>query len=139
MRILFTAAGKTDPEKYFFDGAILHILRHYNQAENPIGKIYLFLTKEIQTIEDETHCYTNGIKRVAPDCQIIPIRKDIKRPHDLDQLGDIRKEFKKAFKENEGAEWLINISSGTPQIKTVMSFLALDYFPHATAIQVEDP
>ena len=135
MRILFTPAGDTDPVRGFRDGAMLHILRHY-----PADKVIVFLTKDMEEKEETMQCYSKGIKLLAPDCTVSFIKSGITEPQDFEKLTVIQSEFDKAFndKEHEGAEWLLNISSGTPQIKTVMSLLALDY-PQAKAIQVASP
>ncbi|MCR4899422.1 MAG: hypothetical protein K5907_01220 [Treponema sp.] len=136
MRILFTAAGDTDPVRGYHDGAIMHILRHYQV----VNKIYLFLTKDMQDKEDNEQWYFRGIKKVAPNCDIRFITSNIVKAHDYEALTVIQDKFNEAFNEDENkdAEWLINLSSGTPQIKTVMSLLALDY-PQTKAIQVESP
>ena len=114
MRILFTPAGDTDPVRGCHDGAILHILRHY-----PADKVILFLTKDMEEKENERHCYTRGIASVAPDVTVEILRSGITDAH-------------------PETEWLLNVSSGTPQIKTVMALLALDY-PRTKAIQVSSP
>ncbi len=135
MRILFTPAGDTDPVRGFRDGAMLHILRHY-----PADKVIVFLTKDMEEKEEAMQCYSKGIKLLAPGCTVSFIKSGITEPQDFEKLTVIQSEFDKAFNdtEHEGAEWLLNISSGTPQIKTVMSLLALDY-PQAKAIQVASP
>lgn len=135
MRILFTPAGDTDPVRGFRDGAMLHILRHY-----PADKVIVFLTKDMEEKEETMQCYSKGIKLLAPDCTVSFIKSGITEPQDFEKLTVIQSEFDKAFndKEHESAEWLLNISSGTPQIKSVMSLLALDY-PQAKAIQVASP
>ena len=135
MRILFTPAGDTDPVRGFRDGAMLHILRHYHT-----DKAIVFLTKDMEEKENAMHCYTEGIRSVSPDCDIVFIHSGITEPQDFEKLTIIQTEFDKAFnaKENADAEWLLNISSGTPQIKSVMALLSLDY-PQAKAIQVASP
>lgn len=135
MRILFTPAGDTDPVRGFRDGAMLHILRHY-QADKAI----VFLTKDMEEKEKAMHCYTEGIRSVSPACKVVFINSGITEPQDFEELTIIQNEFDKAFnaEENANAEWLLNISSGTPQIKSVMSLLALDY-PQVKAVQVASP
>lgn len=135
MRILFTPAGDTDPVRGFRDGAILHILRYY-----PVDKVILFLTKEMEEKENLMQCYSKGIRSVTPKCDIAIIKSGITEPQDFEKLTAIQNEFDKAYSDENhvGAEWLLNISSGTPQIKSVMSLLALDY-PQAKAIQVNSP
>ena len=133
MRILFTPAGDTDPVRGFHDGAILHILRHY-----PADKVILFLTKDMEEKEDEMHCYTRGIASVAPDVTVEILRSGITEPQKYEKLTAIQDAFASAYDAHPEAEWLLNVSSGTPQIKTVMALLALDY-PRTKAIQVSSP
>lgn len=133
MRILFTPAGDTDPVRGFHDGAILHILRHY-----PADKVILFLTKDMEEKEDEMGCYTRGIASVAPDVTVEILRSGITEPQKYEKLTAIQDAFASAYDAHPEAEWLLNVSSGTPQIKTVMALLALDY-PRTKAIQVSSP
>ena len=136
MRILFTPAGDTDPVRGYHDGAILHILRHYE-----IDKVIVLLTKDMEEKEETLQCYSRGIAKVSPNSLVSFINSGITEPQDFEKLIIIQNEFDKVFNEAEhiGAEWLLNVSSGTPQIKTVMTFLALDYSPCAKAIQVVSP
>lgn len=83
-------------------------------------------------------CYTKGIHSVSPDTSIAYIKSGITEPQKYENLTVMQEDFARAYEENPGAEWLLNVSSGTPQIKTVMALLALDY-PKAKAIQVHSP
>lgn len=135
MTILFTPAGDTDPVRGFRDGAILHILRHYPQVE----KVILFLTKEMEDKEEKDHVYTKGIDSVRPGISVELIPSGITVPHRFDNLTWIQDTFDKVYHEYaEDTEWLLNISSGTPQMKTVMALLSLDY-ARTKAIQVDSP
>ena len=48
---LFTPIGNTDPIKYFYDGSMLHICRHYKP-----NIVYLYLSKEM--IENQKYIHT---------------------------------------------------------------------------------
>lgn len=133
MRILFTPAGDTDPVRGYHDGAILHILRHY-----PADKVILFLTKDMEEKEAAMQCYTRGIASVAPDVPVEILRSGITEPQKYEKLTAMQDAFASAYDAHPEAEWLLNVSSGTPQIKTVMALLALDY-PRTKAIQVPSP
>lgn len=138
MTILFTPAGDTDPVRGFRnevrEGAILHILRHYK-----VDKVILFLTKEMEEKEKKDQCYTRGIESVKPGIPVRIIPSGITEPHKFDNLTWIQDTFDEVYhQEGEETQWLLNISSGTPQIKTVMALLALDY-PRTKAIQVDSP
>lgn len=41
-KYLFSPVGNTDPIKYFHDGSLLHICRHYQP-----DVVYLYLSKEM--------------------------------------------------------------------------------------------
>ncbi len=132
MRILFTPAGDTDPVRGYHDGAILHILRHYK-----VDKVIVVLTKSMEEKEG-WGCYTMGIRYGHPDVEISYVPTGITEPHKYEVLTQVQDAFDKAYRENPEAEWLINTSSGTPQLKTVMALLVIDY-PHTKAIQVPTP
>ena len=77
MKILFSPAGDTDPVRGFYDGGILHTLRHYG----PMDKVIVFLTKDMEIKEKETACYTTGIRSVDSSCEIEFIESGITDPH----------------------------------------------------------
>ena len=134
MTILFTPAGDTDPVRNFRDGAILHILRHY-----PVDRVILFLTKEMEEKENEDGCYTKGIHSVNPGLPVKCIPSGITAPHRFDNLTWIQETFGTEYHQYlEDTQWILNISSGTPQMKTVMALLSLDY-ARTKAIQVDSP
>ena len=134
MKILFTPAGDTDPVRGYHDGGMLHILRHYA----PVGRVFVFLTKEMEDKEAESGCYTKGIQKVAPQCKIEFIRSGITEPHIYERLTVLQDVFREKYRQYPDEEWLLNLSSGTPQMKSVMSLIGLDY-PQVKAIQVFSP
>ncbi len=133
MNILFTPAGNTDPVRDYHDGGILHIIRHY-----PIDRVVIFLTKEMAEKEDEGGIYTKGVHSVKPDIPVELIKTDISNPQRLEELLPLSQAFYDAQAKYPDAKWYINVSSGTPQMKLVVSLLALDD-PNTTAVQVESP
>lgn len=134
MKILFTPAGDTDPVRGYHDGGMLHILRHYA----PVGRVFVFLTKEMEDKEAESGCYTKGIQKVAPQCKIELIRSGITEPHIYERLTVLQDVFREKYGQYPDEEWLLNLSSGTPQMKSVMSLIGLDH-PQVKAIQVFSP
>ena len=82
MKVLFSPAGDTDPVRGFYDGAMLHIIRHHG----PMDKGIIFLTKDMEMKEEETNCYTAGIRSVNPDCNIEFIKSAITDPHQFESL-----------------------------------------------------
>lgn len=134
MKILFSPVGDTDPVRGYHDGAVMHILRHYPGVE----KVILFLTKEMQEKQKETGCYTRGIARVLQDGEVSLIESGITDPQHYESLIALQKAFQESYEAYPDAEWLLNVSSGTPQMKTVMALIAIDY-ARTTAVQVDSP
>lgn len=134
MKILFTPVGDTDPVRGYHDGGMLHILRHYA----PVDRVFVFLTKEMEDKETESGCYTKGIQKVAPQCKIEFIRSGITEPHIYERLTVLQDVFQEKYEQYPNEEWLLNLSSGTPQMKSVMSLIGLDH-PQVKAIQVFSP
>jgi len=130
-RILYTPVGVTDPVRGGRDGAMLHIVREYCPY-----KVYVFLTDEMLPNMEK---YRIGIRHVCPTSEIEFIDwHQIDEPQKLDLLTPMMDEFLRIRKENPDAEILLNLSSGTPQMKTVMTFLATD-FENVRGIQVNSP
>ena len=119
-RILFSPIGDTDPVRYCYDGACLHIVRHYHP-----DKVVLFLTKAMSEKEKKSQRYSKSIKHVAPDCHIEIIHTDIEAAHLYDSFIDILPAEVHKINTEEN-EVLLNLSSGTPQIKTVMAILSVE-------------
>lgn len=134
MRVLFTPVGDTDPVRGYHDGGMLHILRHYA----PVDRVFVFLTKEMEDKETESGCYTKGIQKVAPQCKIEFIRSGITEPHIYERLTVLQDVFQEKYEQYPNEEWLLNLSSGTPQMKSVMSLIGLDH-SQVKAIQVFSP
>lgn len=133
MCILYTPAGDTDPIRNFYDGPILHIIRTYHPT-----LVKIFLSKDMTKKEDDRHVYSKAIKYIAPTCKIEFIRTDITKVFSMDKLLPLADGFSKLRNEYPSEKILLNISSGTPQMKTIMSFLAMD-FDNVLAVQVLTP
>ena len=87
-RILFSPLGDTDPVRGCYDGAMLHILRHY-QPE----RIVLFYTQDMAEKEHRDHRYTRAIHRTASDCVIEEIFTDIQEAHLYPSVRFCRRRF----------------------------------------------
>lgn len=133
-RILFSALGKTDPVRGFHDGACLHIVRHYHPQ-----RVILFFTEEMAEKENADHRYTRAIRRLAPEVAIEEIFSGIEDVHLYDTFARILPETIYALSETyKDTEILLNLSSGTPQIKTALAMLAAD-IPNCLGVQVASP
>lgn len=133
MKILYTCAGDTDPIRNFHDGGILHIIRHYKP-----DRAVIFLSAEMEQKEAEQNRYSIPVKHVLPTCDVKFIQSGITDPHQLDSLQPLLDEFYKLLEDHESDTILLNLSSGTPQMKMIMAFLATEY-PNVIGVQVDSP
>lgn len=158
--ILFSPVGGTDPmpEKYVAvpnadpdqrvmrreltnDGSMIHIAR-MRQADH----IILYLTGEMCVKEDRDHRFTRCIDYLARD-QNRQITYEIIRRDDLRDVQDYNffyEEFgqilKKIIEEKEKDDViLLNISSGTPAMKSALLILHNLWETEFTPIQVTTP
>lgn len=133
MSILYTPAGDTDPIRDCYDGAMLHIIRTYRPQY-----VRIFLSAEMSEKEKNRHIYSKAIEYNVPECKFDFIYTDIVNVQLMEELVPLAEGFLELRKEFPEEEILLNLSSGTPQMKTVMSFLATD-FENVRAIQVDSP
>ena len=142
-KILFTPVGGTDPIpiKNDYDGAILHICRHY-----PITEVHMYMSYEILQSHEKDNRYCLCLGKLAESTGRNIETRIIKRPelrnvHEFNFFyDDFRKEVEKIIREmSEDDTLYLNISSGTPAMKSCLYALAamLDY--PAILIQVSTP
>ena len=132
--ILFSPLGMTDPIRDFFDGACLHIIRHYKPR-----KVFLFYTAEVRKMEEDYHPYTRAIRALSPEIEIAKEFTDITDPQHYDEFINIFPEIiYKLHEESPNEEILLNLSSGTPQMKNLLAIIACDS-SWTRAIQVNSP
>ena len=137
--ILFTCAGTTDPVRGGYDGGVLHIMRHYRPK-----KVYLFLSAEMVQYERKDQRFEKMFQYVRDEWSYAPETcieySDIDNVADLDVVNEpLRSFFYRAADENPGCRILVNLSSGTPQMKIVLAQLALSTRYKAVGIQVSNP
>ena len=121
-RILFSPLGDSDPVRNCYDGACLHIVRHYQPTQ-----VVLFYTAEMERKERRDHRYTRALKRLAPQCEVREIFSGIESPQQFDAFQGVLPEAVGALADaHPAAQILLNLSSGTPQMKTVMALLSVD-------------
>ena len=149
MKILFSPVGMTDPVSEERDsvtkelvavheGALLQICRH----ELP-DKIYLYFSKEACELEQQDHRYLGGMELLGQtlgtqfDIQVIE-RPELTEVHLFDEfLQDFRDILTKIRDENPDAEILVNVSSGTPAMKSTLQILASASELNLKPLQVE--
>ena len=59
-KYLFTPVGNTDPIKYFHDGSMLHICRHYKP-----DIIYMYLSKEMMDNQKKDNRYIKTLELLS--------------------------------------------------------------------------
>lgn len=139
MKLLFTCMGTSDPVRGYHDGPMLHIIRHYRP-----DVVCVFLSGEAAVLNDcgarmDTVCsyIRDNWGGYSPELRII--RTQIKDPSDMDAVGaPITDAVMKLAEEFQGWELLLNLSSGTPQMKIALAFLASDLRLNMRGIQVKN-
>ncbi len=133
--ILITVVGTTDPIRGNYDGPILHIVRHYSPK-----KVVLILSEEIGRNEKEYHHNEEAIHLLKPDCEVKSVMTGITDVYGYDafalSLLNICNQVKNS---NEGEKIYLNISSGTPQMKTAFCMIAISDPETYVPIQVISP
>lgn len=133
-RILFSPVGNSDPISNCYDGPCLHILRQYRPQ-----RVVLFFTQEIAEREQANHYYTIPIRALLPDIAIEMIFTGITEPQKFDAfLPRMPQELYKLHAQHPEAEILLNISSGTPAMKTILAILSTQE-TWCRGIQVNNP
>ena len=141
--ILFSPLGGTDPisNTNCQDGALLHISRVYKPDE-----VYLYMSKEIIEFHEKDNRYIYCLDELAKltghkiKYHIIE-RRDLTDVHLFDYFyNDFRDIIKDIIKNSpKDSEILLNISSGTPAIKSALMVLTtLEEYP-CRLIQVSTP
>lgn len=142
--ILFTCAGTSDPVRGNRDGGILHIMRYYHPK-----RVYLFLSQQIADLEAQDHRFEKTFQHIQEVCAAQGIVYQPSLFMHNSQLCDASKidlvekplleYFTSVAAENPNCRILLNLSSGTPQMKTLMQFLAVDSPYHVLGVQVDGP
>lgn len=125
--ILFTCVGTTDTVRGFRDGGMVHTMRHYRPQ-----KVYIFVSKEMEMLDQKDRRYAKTFEFIrenwggyAPEVHYN--WSGIVDADDLDQVADPMSDyFEQVVRENPDARIIINLSSGTPQMKMILAQLTLD-------------
>ena len=143
MNILFSPIGGTDPvsEYNFYDGSMLHICRHYD-----IDKVYMYMSKEIWDKHIVDNRYVLFVEKLAEvknkkiECEIIA-DKDKVNVQEYEQFyWDFEKIIKKIMEEKKDEDkFFINVSSGTPAMKSALIVLQDLQEYDCELIQVDTP
>lgn len=138
--ILYSCFGTTDPVRGMRDGSLMQILRFYRP-----DVVYLFLSKEIMEQDQKDQRIGKTFQYIRENwggyspC-VIRYETEIEDPSDMDILiNPMKRLFQRMVDENPGAEVLVNLSSGTPQMQVILSQMALDSRYLSKGIQVKSP
>ncbi|WP_028330909.1 type III-A CRISPR-associated CARF protein Csm6 [Brachyspira alvinipulli] len=138
-RVLFSPIGTHDPIGVYVDGipsegSMLHIIRHYKPSV-----VYLYISKELNYGDNR---YEFAIKKFYPDCKVNNIFSEIDED-DVNNYDIFMHDFKKYIKEihekYKDYEILLNIASGTPQMKSSLILEVITSDIKLIPIQVDTP
>ena len=139
--VLFSCVGTSDPVRGMHDGGMLHIMRHYRPK-----KVYIFLSKEVEGFEAKDHRIEKTFQYVNQHWENYSAEKicensGLVNVADMDVVFEpLCAFFDRAIRENPDSQMLINLSSGTPQMKTVLAQLAISSrHKDIKGIQVSNP
>lgn len=141
--ILFSPVGGTDPISLtnYHDGSLLHICRYYRP-----DKVILYMSKEMLDYQEADDRYMYCLTRLDEmqnrhtEYDFIE-RRALTKVHEFDYFyQDFREIIKEIYdKMDDSDTLLINISSGTPAMKSgLLVLMTLGEFP-AKLIQVATP
>lgn len=139
-KVLFSCVGSTDPVRGLRDGAMLHIVRHYLP-----DKIIWFISEEMKKLDDNDHRYDLAMQKffeLHPDYhpEIVREYSDITDVSEFDMFYEpFERIVSDALEQDPDAEILLNLSSGTTQMKMTMALLAMDVRYRTKGVQVKSP
>lgn len=133
--ILLSPIGATDPIRGYYDGPMLHIVRHYRPHT-----VYLYLTSDMEANDRTDDRYAACIHAVHPSCRIEKMVTGITDPHLFDRfIGLFGSILDHLAAVHPGETILINISSGTAQMMTAIGLEAITSRHPLKIIQVTTP
>ena len=133
--VLFSPLGKTDPISGQHDGALLHIIRTYKP-----DIVYIYASKEICDFEDQDGRYSYCIEQLKSytdiNLEINWIRREnLTEVHIFDFfLTEFREILTTLCDEYDDV--LVNVSSGTPAMKSALQTLSAFFDKPIRPIQV---
>lgn len=140
-KYLFSPVGNTDPIKYFRDGSLLHICRHYKP-----DVVYLYMSKEMLENHKKDNRYVKALELLGEKIQhtfeihIIGNSEMI----EVQQYDVFYNEFRKIIQKIEAEKekkdlLLVNMASGTPAMKSALVVMATLAEYRFLPIQVSSP
>lgn len=134
MKVLISAVGNTDPIRNFHDGALVHIARKYHP-----DKIIIVFSEELICKKDDIEKVIRSI-----DSQYVPeivYHEPIILNNEVHIFDTMFDQFDAIIREyyTKDDEFILNLSSGTPQIKSALFVLNRLSEINVKAVQVPSP
>ena len=133
MKILISAVGTTDPICNNHDAALLHIARNYRP-----DKIVLVYSQEMMVKQDVINKVLLSIEGYNPIIEIDSTILNNDEVHLFDKMYEVMGLIIQKYTNNDD-EIILNLSSGTPQIKSALFALNRINDYNTQAIQVSTP
>lgn len=134
MRVLISAVGDTDPFRNFHDGALIHIARKYRPE-----KVVLIFSEHTVKKQDNIE---KALLSIAPhyDPEII-IHDSIISDNEVHIFDVMFQRFSDILQEyyTKEDEFILNLSSATPQIKSALFVINRLNGINVRAVQVSSP
>lgn len=140
MKVLFSCLGSTDPVRGLRDGGMLHIVRHYLPE-----KIVWFISAQMRGLDEQDNRYQLAMDKFCREhpgyCpEIVRVNSEIQNVAQFDIFYEpFEKIVMSITEEHPDAEILLNLSSGSAQMKMTMALLAMDLRYRTKGIQVTSP
>jgi len=138
--ILFSPLGMSDPTRGCRDGGFIHISRFYKP-----GKAYLYMSSEICKFDEQDNRYEKYLnmlcKKLNFKCEVVKIKRpDLVNVNDFDVFyEDFTAIIERISNENPDVKILINLSSGTPQMKSALKVVSSLSSRRLVPVQVSTP
>lgn len=145
MKILFSPVGNSDPWRNDRDGAMLHITRIYQP-----DILLLFFTESIwkdrlnekgEILNGHQHYnWKEIIQTVSPQTKVIKEVRAVNNENSYDSYKEIFHQYLVALeKEFPNAQFLLNVTSGTPQMGATLCLEYITFPENKTCVQVSTP
>ncbi|NBK46765.1 type III-A CRISPR-associated CARF protein Csm6 [Staphylococcus delphini] len=140
MKVLFSPIGNTDPWNHNYDGAMLHIVRHYKPEY-----VYLYFTESIWEGTEripgrKSFDWESIVQSVSPTTKVKLIIENITHEHDFDSYKETFHDYIQQIRySHDEPEILLNVTSGTPQMESTLCLEYITYPEQKLCIQVAAP
>lgn len=140
-KILFSPIGMTDPITHLKDGSMLHICRVYKP-----NIIILYMSAEVIAFHEKDNRYVYCLEELAKKMEHPIEIHIIRRPNliNVQEYDTFYDDFYKIIgtilqKIDKNDELIVNVSSGTPAMKSALLVLSVLFEYKMRAVQVTTP